>query len=728
MKVKNIKLLALIISIMMVLSSFTVVITAAPATYSSTSNSGTRDEICVSLDGTSASTYYTGDYTFDNLITLSSGELKTALHNLMTDTHTYITSYDDCRDYAFQTDCEKNDTTHATTLYTSYSMTTSDWSPTWNCNREHVWPKSKGGSTTTNGGSDMHHIRPSQKSVNSSRGNKSYGESSGYYVPADNVKGDVARIILYVHVRWDSAWGATNVTSVFESVDILLKWCEMDPVDTWEMGRNEVVQSIQGNRNVFIDYPELAWLMYGKAVPENMITPSGSAYDGEIPVPPPSDDTPDTPDTPTTPGEIPEYLVFKNESKYVTDKIYNYTSSSGKTKTQLELTDSKDSAASFQLINNSDGTVSFKADSGYLYADGTNVKFVSDIEDNAKFVFEENGSGYFVKCAYATYSGKAQYLEIYSGYLTCYGMGTNTNIYTFTFEKSPNAPETPDNPSGSSNKLATFEFGENGGEAHADGADAGSTQVFTDGDYTLTMTDISKCYTGARDAKGNSCLKVGTSSKTGALSFTVPDDVYEVVLYIAQYKVKTSTVDINGTKYNINTASDNGEYTAITIDTSATKTVTLATVEGATRVMINTIEFIGATVQPDPTPDPTPDLEDTTEESTEESTEVTTEESTEETTEESTETPGEDVSGEQSTETNTEVNTEANTEEGTEIDSTEASPAETSPVETTPEATTSAETEKAPEKKGCGSTVVSGAVVISVLCVGLFATKKKKEE
>ena len=80
------------------------------------------------------------------------------------------------------------------------------------------------------------------------------------------------------------------------------------------------------------------------------------------------------------------------------------------------------------------------------------------------------------------------------------------------------------------------------------------------------------------------------------------------------------------------------------------------------------------------------------------------------------------------TETNTEVNTEANTEEGTEIDSTEASPAETSPVETTPEAPTSEETDKAPEKKGCGSTVVSGAVVISVLCVGLFATKKKKEE
>ena len=51
-------------------------------------------------------------------------------------------------------------------------------------------------------------------------------------------------------------------------------------MDTWELGRNEVVQDIQGNRNVFIDYPEYAWLIFGEDVPENMTTPSGEASGG----------------------------------------------------------------------------------------------------------------------------------------------------------------------------------------------------------------------------------------------------------------------------------------------------------------------------------------------------------------------------------------------------------------------------------------------------------------
>ena len=739
MKVKNIKLLALIISIMMVLSSFTVVITAAPATYSSASNSGTRDEVCVSLDGTGASSYYTGEYTYDNLTELSASGLKTSLHDLMTNTHTYKTSYNDCRDYVWRTDCEENNTNNATTLYTSHNMTKSEWSPTWSCNREHVWPKSLGGDSTTGGGSDLHHIRPAEAGVNSSRGNKKYGESvsSGYYEPNDNVKGDVARIILYVHVRWDSAWGATNVTKVFESVDILLEWCALDPVDTWEMGRNEVVEDIQGNRNVFIDYPELAWLMFGKEVPDNMQTPSGNALNGNVPTPPVGGGD-DTPTTPSNPTQIPEYLVIKNDSKYVTDKTHNYTTSSGKAKVELELTDNKSEAATFQYIKNSDNTISFKADSGYLYADGTDVKFVDTMGSNTKFVLEDIGSGYYVKCANATYNGKPQYLEIYAGHLTCYGMGTNTAIYTFTFEQSDNAPvnpnpggdenpDTPDNPSGSGNKLATFDFGENIGSTHNDGSDAGSSKSFTDGNYTLNLTDLYKVYTGACDLMGNSCIKVGTGKETGKISFTVPDDVVEVVLHIAQYKIKTSKVSINGTDYNINTSSNDGIYTAITIDTSSTKTVNLTTVSGATRVMINTIEFIGA-----PAPDiDEPDPDDTTEESTE----ITTEENTEENTEERN--PDEETSGiefESNKETesedfeHTEANTETNTEEDTEIDSTEIDSTEITPTETAPETQSPEETDKVPENKGCGSTVAGGAVIITALCVGWITSKRKKEE
>ena len=302
-------LLSLILTLLLLFSytlpCFSVEVAAETETYSKTSNSGERDEICLSLDGTSADSYYTGSYTYDNLEDMSSSDLKSALHSLMTTTHKKTSSYDDCHYKADKTDCE-NSNGKVSLIYTSYEATMQQWNG-WN--REHVWPKSLGGDTTTGGGADLHHIRPSDASVNTARNNRKYGNVNGgtasygnnpavsylgghylgdFFEPLDNVKGDVARICLYVHVRWGSAWGASNITSVFQSVDVLLEWCELDPVDTWEMGRNEVIQDIQGNRNVFIDYPELAWLIFDREVPTDMTTPSGEAKNngGDTPITP----------------------------------------------------------------------------------------------------------------------------------------------------------------------------------------------------------------------------------------------------------------------------------------------------------------------------------------------------------------------------------------------------------------------------------------------------------
>ena len=101
-------------------------------------------------------------------------------------------------------------------------------------------------------------------------------------------------------------------------------------------------------------------------------------------------------------------------------------------------------------------------------------------------------------------------------------------------------------------------------------------------------------YTGARDAKGNSCIKFGTSSKTGSCTFTVPANVTKVIIYVAQYKANTTKITVNGTTYTITTASNNGAYTAVEIDTTTTKTVTFTTASDAVRAMVNTIEFIGS--------------------------------------------------------------------------------------------------------------------------------------
>ncbi len=137
--------------------------------------------------------------------------------------------------------------------------------------------------------------------------------------------------------------------------------------------------------------------------------------------------------------------------------------------------------------------------------------------------------------------------------------------------------------------LATFDFGANGSAAHVDGNDYGTAKEFTAGTYTLSLTGMSKVYGPAYDAKGNSCIKLGTSSKTGSFSFTVGENVTEVVIYVAQYKANTTKINVNGVDYTITTASNNGEYTAITIDTSVTKTVTFNTVSGGVRCMIDSI-------------------------------------------------------------------------------------------------------------------------------------------
>ena len=338
MKKFNVRITSILVILILLLSALvpTFAAEAATLTYSKNSNSGTRDVLCTTLDGTSAASYYQ-DYDYDDLSEMSAGALFSSLQTLMRDTHDKISSYDDCHYEADKTDCQNGDGS-VSLIYTSYSATMSQWNG-WN--REHVWPKSLGGDSTTGGGADLHHIRPSDAGVNSSRGNKKYGEAgsnatekygsnpaigvlggtynSTYFEPLDNVKGDVARICLYVYVRWNSDWGADSITEVFQSVDVLLQWCELDPVDTWEMGRNEVVEDIQGNRNVFIDYPEYAWLLFGKEVPEDMTTPSGEAMDGGSSGGTTEPDTPDTPTDPTPEAPVGESatLSFASDAQRV---------------------------------------------------------------------------------------------------------------------------------------------------------------------------------------------------------------------------------------------------------------------------------------------------------------------------------------------------------------------------------------------------------------------------
>ena len=291
------------------------------ATGSKIYNNGTRDQACTALSS-QAKAYYTGNYTYEKLSALSgatqtessydatqNNPLYDALYELMSTTQTDYYSYN-----SLSTDFAYTDSVAGA----SEGEMSDIWGgrlDTWNgsyFNREHVWPKSRASFYQINGGADRHHLRPASAYINknvhyhhpygnTTNGTAYYDELGNpggwldgtYYEPNDNVKGDVARILLYVYVRWQQPNLYSDVvsdnlpefdkddkenkgTKVIQSLDVLLQWCEDDPVDTWEMGRNDAAEKIQGNRNVFIDYPELAWLMFSQAIPK-MTTPSGIA-------------------------------------------------------------------------------------------------------------------------------------------------------------------------------------------------------------------------------------------------------------------------------------------------------------------------------------------------------------------------------------------------------------------------------------------------------------------
>ena len=248
-------------------------------------NWGAREEDCTFLSKY-AEAFYTGSNVYETLSQKKGGTgksdapssaLYSALKSLMTSKHTHQTSYGETRQQYRYTDCVRNNTNNISSFYSGTQLSgTWDSGSTWN--REHTWPNSKG--LGGNDENDIMMLRPTWVEENSSRGNTAYGKSSSYYDPNSegkgkvNLRGDCARIVLYVYTRWGNTGKMWGTSGVMESMNVLLDWMEEDPVDTWEMGRNDAVQSITGTRNVFVDYPEYAWLLFGQEIPSGMVTPS----------------------------------------------------------------------------------------------------------------------------------------------------------------------------------------------------------------------------------------------------------------------------------------------------------------------------------------------------------------------------------------------------------------------------------------------------------------------
>ncbi|MFC4163829.1 endonuclease [Epilithonimonas zeae] len=251
----------------------------------------------------SAPSYYSG-VNFNK----TKNELKADLATLITTTHTQTIAYSAGLASLFKTsDADPANPNNILLMYGSQSSGTHQrsrpYSGSWN--REHVYAKSKGTPNlgTSGPGSDGHHLRPADNTLNSTRGSllfddgtgaTAYKTSRGGWYPGDEWKGDVARILMYMYVRYNTRCLPLNITmnpSTYSSdfPDILLKWNAEDPVSDFERQRNNVVFGIQHNRNPFIDNAYLATVIWGGPAAQNTWPDTfngGSTTDTEAPTVP----------------------------------------------------------------------------------------------------------------------------------------------------------------------------------------------------------------------------------------------------------------------------------------------------------------------------------------------------------------------------------------------------------------------------------------------------------
>ncbi|MCF6214194.1 MAG: endonuclease [Flavobacteriaceae bacterium] len=231
---------------------------------------------------------------------LQANALKLELHNIIKN-HTefsYTASGTDVWDILKETDKDPNNANNVILIYSGRSVNAAqEYNSANGWNREHVWAKSRGNFGTARGaGTDVHHLRPADIGVNSTRNNRSFDDctacvtivaqgvtiASKYdssvftFEPRDAVKGDVARMLFYMAVRYEGENGEpdleltenipvnTDKSPLHGKLSTLLAWHLADPVDDWERNRNTIIfNNYQHNRNPFIDFPEMVDYIWG---------------------------------------------------------------------------------------------------------------------------------------------------------------------------------------------------------------------------------------------------------------------------------------------------------------------------------------------------------------------------------------------------------------------------------------------------------------------------------
>lgn len=257
--------------------------------------------------------YYTDTYAPESLRANEGADLFGLLNTLMGNTCRLASSsysYNTLRSAYVGVDRDLNTAGNIIGYYDGRSMD-GTWDGGHTYNREHTWPQSKGADKSIPMGHDMQSVRPASVAVNSDRGNTAYGEDSIYYDPNEvainnrayktsnlgSYRGDAARVILYDYIVYGKMGEHKNSlyngnaqlldklgsAGVFESLAIILKWHMQDPPSLTEMVRNDGAEDYQGNRNPFIDFPELVPLLFRGQSGATLYNVTNASYDTIVP-------------------------------------------------------------------------------------------------------------------------------------------------------------------------------------------------------------------------------------------------------------------------------------------------------------------------------------------------------------------------------------------------------------------------------------------------------------
>ena len=230
---------------------------------------------------------------YDNLKGKSGAELKNAVHETIKDAN--VLDYGKGKGHTWE-GFYTTDRTADNQVIDRYSNDTryfgSKGSSVGGMNIEHSFPKSWWGGSENQAYKDLYNLMPSEQKINSAKSNYPMGEvskattdngctkvgtgSKGYklWEPADKWKGDFARAYMYMATTYQNfTWKGTQALQILQKGDyptlqpwaykLYISWAKTDAPDETETSRNEAVSRIQGNRNPFVDFPNLMEYIWG---------------------------------------------------------------------------------------------------------------------------------------------------------------------------------------------------------------------------------------------------------------------------------------------------------------------------------------------------------------------------------------------------------------------------------------------------------------------------------